>query len=63
MYVFYTFRSQGAADHEGFIDEPELFHGLPVGLQLIGRTWEEEGVIAMAEIVDDALKGHKTKPV
>ncbi|TCD71441.1 hypothetical protein EIP91_010147 [Steccherinum ochraceum] len=36
--------------------EPELFHGLPVGLQLAGRTQEEEAVIAMTEVVDRAVK-------
>lgn len=44
--------------HEAIADDPELFHGLPVCLQLIGRTWEEEGVIAMTEVVDDALKAY-----
>lgn len=39
-----------------FADDPELFDGLPVGLQLIGRTLEEEGVIAMTEVVVEALK-------
>ena len=37
-------------------DDPELFDGLPVGLQLIGRTLEEEGVIAMTEVVVAALE-------
>ena len=42
--------------HCTFTDDPELFHGLPVGLQLIGRTLEEEGVIgAMTEVVVEAL--------
>jgi len=41
---------------------PELFHGLPVGLQLVGRTQEEEGIIAMAEIVDKALTSFKARP-
>ncbi|CCM03702.1 uncharacterized protein FIBRA_05848 [Fibroporia radiculosa] len=36
--------------------DAQLFHGLPVGLQLIGRTLEEEAVIAMTDIVDRALK-------
>ena len=36
-------------------DDPELLHGLPVGLQLIGRMQEEEAVIAMTEAVDKAL--------
>lgn len=39
--------------------DPELFHDLPVGLQLIGRTQEEEAVIAIGEIVDKALKALK----
>jgi amidase len=41
------------------LDDAALFHGLPVGLQLIGRTQEEEGVIAMTEVVDQALKAYK----
>ncbi|PCH33164.1 general amidase [Wolfiporia cocos MD-104 SS10] len=36
--------------------DPELFDGMPVGLQLVGRTQEEEGVLAMMEVVDRALK-------
>ena len=39
-------------------DDAELFHGLPVGLQLIGRTQEEEAVIAMTEVVDKALQAY-----
>ncbi|OSD05700.1 general amidase [Trametes coccinea BRFM310] len=39
--------------------DPELWHGMPVGLQLIGRTHEEEGVIGMTEVVDEALKKYK----
>lgn len=29
--------------------------GLPVGVQIIGATWEDEKVIEMAKIVDRAL--------
>ncbi|KAG6382122.1 general amidase [Boletus reticuloceps] len=36
--------------------EPETFHDAPICLQLVGRTLEEEAVIAMTEIVDAALK-------
>ncbi|KAI0638878.1 general amidase [Trametes polyzona] len=39
--------------------DPELWHGMPVDLQLIGRTQEEEGVIGMTEVVDRALKAFK----
>lgn len=37
-------------------DLPEVFRDVPVCLQLVGRTLEEEGVIAMTEVVDAALK-------
>lgn len=43
------------------LDEPEVFRDAPVCLQLVGRTLEEEGVIAMTEIVDAALKATKEK--
>jgi len=36
--------------------DPEVFKDAPVSLQLVGRTLEEEAVIAMTEIVDAALK-------
>ena len=39
-----------------FVDDPATFKNAPVGLQLVGRTLEDEGVIAMTEIVDAALK-------
>ena len=42
-------------------DDPDLFHGLPVGLQLIGRTQEEEAVIAMMEVVDRALQAQRAR--
>jgi len=39
-------------------DSPEAFENSPVGLQVIGRTHEDEAVIAMAEILDVALSAH-----
>ncbi|KAF9241345.1 general amidase [Melanogaster broomeanus] len=44
-------------NHESY--DPEVFKNAPVCLQLVGRTLEEEGVIAMTEIVDAALKAVK----
>ncbi|KAK7462776.1 hypothetical protein VKT23_007360 [Stygiomarasmius scandens] len=41
--------------------DSKLFDGCPVGLQLIGQTQEEEAVIAMTEIVDEALRAFKAK--
>lgn len=40
-------------------DSTDLFKGCPVGLQLIGRTLEEEAVIRMTYIVDETLKRWK----
>lgn len=36
-------------------DSPETFKNAPVSLQLVGRTQEDEAVIAMTEIVRAAL--------
>ncbi|CAL1717065.1 unnamed protein product [Somion occarium] len=41
--------------------DPKVFANAPVGLQLVGRTQEEEAVIAMTEIVDAALKANKAR--
>ncbi|KIJ25597.1 hypothetical protein M422DRAFT_193299, partial [Sphaerobolus stellatus SS14] len=38
---------------------PELFKDAPIGLQVVGRTGEDEAVIAMGEIIDKALKESK----
>jgi hypothetical protein len=29
--------------------------GMPVGIQIVGRKWEEEKVLAMMHVIDDAL--------
>ncbi|KAH9839323.1 general amidase [Rhodofomes roseus] len=36
--------------------DPKVFNGMPVGLQLVGRPLEEEAVLAMTEVVVEALK-------
>jgi len=47
----------GADDRKVYeMYDPEVFKDAPVSLQLVGRTLEEEAVIAMTEIVDAALK-------
>lgn len=43
-------------DKVGFLDDPELLSGMPVGVQLVGRTHQEEALLAIGEIVDSALK-------
>ena len=35
--------------------DPELMSGLPVSVQIVGRSFEDEKVIEMMRVVDDAL--------
>lgn len=37
-------------------DDPEIYHGAPVGVQLVARKYEEEKVLAIAKVVDAAVK-------
>ncbi|KAF7339266.1 Amidase domain-containing protein [Mycena sanguinolenta] len=39
--------------------DPAMCENAPIGIQVIGRTMEEEAVLAMSAIVDEALKGAK----
>ncbi|KIV93944.1 hypothetical protein PV10_05115 [Exophiala mesophila] len=36
--------------------DPELYHGAPVSLQIVGRRLEEEKVLEMTEVIANALK-------
>lgn len=42
--------------HVWSLYEPELMHGLPVSLQVVGQRLEEEKVLAAAEVIEDVLK-------
>lgn len=35
--------------------QPEQIHDMPVAVQLIGQRWEDEKVLAMMKVVDEAL--------
>ncbi|KAJ6594361.1 amidase [Mycena capillaripes] len=35
--------------------DPAAMEGMPIGLQIIGKIWEDEKVLAMMRVVDDAL--------
>lgn len=37
--------------------DPELFHGFPIALQLAGKRYRDEEVLAATKILDSALKG------
>ena len=36
-------------------DDPEIYDGAHVGLQVVGRRFQEEKVLALTEILGDAL--------
>jgi Asp-tRNA(Asn)/Glu-tRNA(Gln) amidotransferase A subunit family amidase len=33
--------------------------GLPIGVQIVGRPWEEERVLAVAAILDETIQGYR----
>jgi amidase len=35
--------------------DPEAMNGMPVGVQVVGRRWEDEKVFAMMHVIDQAL--------
>lgn len=35
--------------------DPELSNGMPVNVQIVGRKWEDEKVVSMMKLVDEAL--------
>lgn len=42
-------------------DDPEIYHGGPVGVQLVARKFEEEKIWAIAKIVVAALEKMKAE--
>jgi amidase len=40
---------------DGFQDDPELYDGAHVAVQIVGRRLQEEKVLALTEILGDAL--------
>ena len=37
--------------------------GSPIGVQVVGRPWEEEQVLAVAEVIEERCGGWKTPPI
>lgn len=35
--------------------DPQTLHSMPVGIQIVGKRWEDEKVLAMMKVVDAAL--------
>ena len=44
--------------HESY--DPEIYHGAHVAIQLVGRRYQEEKMIALADYVSKALKKHQS---
>jgi Asp-tRNA(Asn)/Glu-tRNA(Gln) amidotransferase A subunit family amidase len=40
----------------GPVDNPEIQHGTPVGIQIVGRRFQEEKLIKIAELFENALR-------
>jgi amidase len=37
------------------IDDAEVYDGAPVAVQIVGRRFEEEKILVLAEVLDEAL--------
>lgn len=37
--------------------DPQLYDGVPVCLQLVGKRYQEESLLAVTEVVDNLIKG------
>lgn len=64
MYVVSSFSSQkklGAAADSTLTDDPELWHNAPISLQLVGKQFEDERLLAVAAAVDEAVNGNENK--
>jgi len=42
---------------------PEAMQGMPVGVQIVGKKWEDEKVISMMHVVDRALGPRRFGPM
>jgi len=40
------------------IDDPEIYDGAHVAVQIVGRRFQEEKVLALTEVLGDALGKH-----
>ena len=39
--------------------DPELMHGMPVGLQVVGRRLEEEKVLSAGKVIERVIRTHR----
>ena len=46
----------GLDDHFEALYSPEAFKNGPIGIQIVGRRYGEEELLAIAEVVEEALR-------
>lgn len=61
MYVSLCFDASALGLLTVLQDDPEIYHGAPVGVQLVARKFEEEKILAIAGVAVEALKAVRTK--
>ena len=45
------------------LDDPELYDGAYVGIQLIGRKFQEEKILVLAEYLGNLISSHRPQDV
>lgn len=45
------------------LDDSEIYHGAPAGLQFIGRRFEEEEMLALAKLLDSLIQRNEATSV
>lgn len=58
LYVQFTVLSLEADLRAPIPDDPDVYHGTPVAVQLTCRRFEEEKVVALTEMISQALSQH-----
>lgn len=47
------------AELTGWVDDPDLWHGAPISVQLVGRQMDDERLLAVSAVVDEVVNGTK----
>lgn len=56
MFVFVCLCVCVFADLFCFLDDPQIYDGAHVALQIVGRRFQEERMLAIADVTSAALK-------
>lgn len=54
--------NHGSCKADAGIDDPEIYDGAPAAVQILGRRFEEEKILSIAQLVVDAVNlssGHE----